>query len=71
MNSLSTSVKNYLEYCHTQKGLNPKTLKAYSTVKYISVSKSFSNIAKTCEGASVNFFISSSKADEGTYTLSS
>lgn len=31
MNSLSTSVKNYLEYCHTQKGLNPKTLKAYST----------------------------------------
>ena len=31
MNSLSISVKNYLEYCHTQKGLNPKTLKAYST----------------------------------------
>ena len=29
MDNLQTLIKNYLEYCHTQKGLDKKTLKAY------------------------------------------
>ena len=29
MNNLQTLIKNYLEYCDTQKRLNQKTLKAY------------------------------------------
>ncbi len=40
-------------------------------VEYISVPIIFSKIAKTCDGESVKFLISSSNADEGTYTFSS
>lgn len=29
MNPLQTHQSNYLEYCHSQKRLDPKTLKAY------------------------------------------
>ena len=29
MHDLQTHIKNYLEYCHTQKCLDEKTLKAY------------------------------------------
>ena len=44
MDNLQTLIKNYLEYCHTQKGLDKKTLKAYQIdlrqfSDYISISE--------------------------------